>query len=70
MSSPNRSAPHPTSIYFDDETRDLVARLQEESGLNRSAVIRIAVKEMAANDPKRRQQVIEALKTLNAALAP
>lgn len=61
---------HPTSFYCDDETGALLAKLMDQTGLSRSALLRQAVKEMAAADPKQRRKVLDALSTLNAALAP
>lgn len=45
-----RKANQPTSFWLSDDTRDSLARLSEELGLNRSAVVREAIRRMAADD--------------------
>lgn len=36
----------PTSFWLDDESRESLVRLQKELGLNRSAVVREAIRKM------------------------
>lgn len=45
-----RKASHPTSFWLDDETKDSLARLTQDLGLNRSAVVREAIRRMSAQD--------------------
>ena len=45
-----RKLSQPTSFWLDNETRDTLARLGQELGLNRSAVVREAIRRMAADD--------------------
>ena len=40
----------PTSFWLDDETKDALDRLTRELGLNRSAVVREAIRRMVADD--------------------
>lgn len=47
---PGRAKPLPTSIWLDDETRDALDRLKRELGLNRSEVVREAIRKMVAED--------------------
>ena len=45
-----RKARKPTSFWLDEETIASLTRLGEELGLNRSAVIREAIRRMSADD--------------------
>lgn len=47
---PGRKASHPTSFWLDDETKDALAQLGKELGLNRSAVVREAIHRMNTGD--------------------
>lgn len=47
---PEEKPKKPTSFWLDDETRSSLDRLTEELGLNRSAVVREAVRRMVAKD--------------------
>lgn len=40
----------PTSFWLDDETKSVLARLTEELGMNRSAVVREALRRMVSED--------------------
>jgi len=42
--------PQPTSFWLDDETKTILTRLTRELGMNRSAVVREAVRRMVAAD--------------------
>lgn len=44
-----RKADKPTSFWLDGETRETLARLGQDLGLNRSAVVREAIRRMAAD---------------------
>lgn len=52
MSSKGESGakPQPTSIWLDDETKSALAHLTKELNMNRSAVIREAVRRMVTDD--------------------
>lgn len=41
---------HPTSVWFDDETKATLDRLTQELGLSRSKVVREAIRRMVADD--------------------
>lgn len=41
---------HPTSFWIDDETKSTLMRLGQELGLNRSAVVREAIRRMGSDD--------------------
>lgn len=47
---PGRKASQPTSFWLDDETKDALARLGQELGMNRSAVVREAIRRMDSRD--------------------
>lgn len=47
---PGRKASLPTSFWLDEYTRDALHRLGEELGLNRSAVVREAIRRMDLGD--------------------
>ena len=40
----------PTSIWLDDETREILGRLTKDLGMNRSEVFREALRRMVAED--------------------
>lgn len=40
----------PTSFWLDDETKSSLERLTQELGLNRSAVVREAIRRMVSED--------------------
>lgn len=50
MAQDNGSRTRPTSIWLDDETKAIVETLGEELGLNRSELIREAIRRMVADD--------------------
>lgn len=43
-------AAQPTSFWLDDRTKDVLDRLTQELQMNRSAVVREAIRRMAAQD--------------------
>lgn len=45
-----RKRRHPTSFWLDDEDKETLNRLTHELGLNRSAVVREALRRMGADD--------------------
>lgn len=47
---PVRVRPHPTSFWLDDETKRTLDQLTHELGLNRSAVVREAIRRMVSDD--------------------
>lgn len=54
MSENNDGRQHPTSFSLDDESREKLTELVQSLGMNRSAVVREAIKRMA-EDPKIRE---------------
>lgn len=60
-SGPGRAASQPTSFWLDDETKDSLNQLTQELGLNRSAVVREAIRRMVtkSDDTEVRRLVAE-----------
>lgn len=50
MSEGNGPKAQPTSFWLDDETKGTLDRLTRELGLNRSAVVREAIRRMVSDD--------------------
>lgn len=46
----NGSRRRPTSVWFDDETTQILNKLTKDLGMNRSEVIREAIRLMVADD--------------------
>lgn len=50
MAENNGTRPQPTSFWLDEETKGTLDRLTQELGMNRSAVVREAIRKMVADD--------------------
>lgn len=46
----NGNRPQPTSLWLDEDTKTILEKLQEDLGLNRSEVVREAIRRMVADD--------------------